>query len=171
MRVRLATPADAPRLVEIRAEGFATYRSFTPTGWEPPTEAADKPGAFAMVLADPDYRAAVAEDDAYIFGFAGYLPAATSRAPVEDDELAHLQNLFVTEAAWGSPAARMLHAWALNDARDRGFTSMRLFCAAGQARARRFYEREGWAVSGTEQEETPLGIPVVEYRRGLLAER
>lgn len=167
MQVRLATPADAPRLVAIRAEGFATYRSFAPPGWEPPIEATDEPEAFAAVLAEPDYRAAVARDGAGLVGFAGYLPAAVSRAPVDDPELAHLQNLFVTEAAWGTPAGRLLHAWALDDARGRGFSRMRLFCAAGQTRARRFYEREGWTVAGPEQTGTPLGMPVVEYRREL----
>jgi predicted GNAT family N-acyltransferase len=43
---------------------------------------------------------------------------------------------------------------------------MRLFTPEGQARARRFYEREGWVQYG-EPFEAGLGIPLVEYRREL----
>lgn len=169
MRVRPATPADAPRLVELRVEGFETYRSFAPDGWEPPAAAVGDPVELAEQLTDPTYRAAVAEGGGCVVGFAACLPATASWAQVDDDELAHLLNLFVTAASWGSPAAALLHAWALDDARNRGFTRMRLFCAEGQARARRFYGREGWEVRGP-VEGAPLGIPVVEYRRALSAQ-
>jgi hypothetical protein len=37
---------------------------------------------------------------------------------------------------------------------------------SGQARARRFYEREGWQAAG-ELFDNPLGLLLVEYRRGL----
>ena len=43
---------------------------------------------------------------------------------------------------------------------------MRLYTPAGQARARRFYEREGFAAAGGPQDRG-LGLPVIEYRRPL----
>ena len=56
---------------------------------------------------------------------------------------------------------------AEQDSRERGFTALRLFVAEGQARARRFYEREGWhAVTEPYLDPIP-GLPMVEYRRPL----
>jgi hypothetical protein len=42
---------------------------------------------------------------------------------------------------------------------------MRLFTAAGQARARRFYEREGWAAPEPPRPDPAFGMDTVEYRR------
>ena len=43
---------------------------------------------------------------------------------------------------------------------------MRLFTPADQARARRFYEREGWRVTGAPHHDD-IGFAVVEYRLDL----
>jgi GNAT superfamily N-acetyltransferase len=94
-------------------------------------------------------------------------PAARVEHPVDDPALAHLRNLFVRGDLWGSGLARTLHTTALDAARERGFSAIPLFCAAGQARARRFYEREGWETVGTPWHEAALGLDMVEYRRAL----
>jgi GNAT superfamily N-acetyltransferase len=109
----------------------------------------------------------VAEDDAGLAGQVTLLPAARANRPVDEPGLAHLRNLFVRADLWGSGLARTLHAAALDAARERGFSAMRLFSAAGQARARRFYEREGWQCVGEPWHEAGLGLDVVEYRRAL----
>jgi hypothetical protein len=44
---------------------------------------------------------------------------------------------------------------------------MRLFTPTEQARARRFYERQGWALTDGPYVEEDLGLSVVEYRRAL----
>jgi hypothetical protein len=54
-----------------------------------------------------------------------------------------------------------------DEARARAFTAMRLFTPAGQARARRFYEREGWSAVGGAFLVPALGLEVVEYRYAL----
>jgi GNAT superfamily N-acetyltransferase len=65
---------------------------------------------------------------------------------------------------WGSGLARELHDAAVAEARGRGFTAMRLFAAAGQGRARRFYEREGWVQQGDPSYDPAPGLEMVEYR-------
>jgi hypothetical protein len=55
---------------------------------------------------------------------------------------------------------------ALEEAARRGFPTIRLFTPVGQARARRFYEREGWEERG-EPFDAPLGLSLIEYRREL----
>ena len=41
---------------------------------------------------------------------------------------------------------------------------MRLFVAAGEARARRFYEREGWLPVGDPFDDPVPGLTMLEYR-------
>jgi hypothetical protein len=41
---------------------------------------------------------------------------------------------------------------------------MRLFTPVAQARARRFYEREGWRPRGEEFHVAALGLVLIEYR-------
>jgi hypothetical protein len=60
--------------------------------------------------------------------------------------------------------AHALHAAALDEARERGLTEQRLFVATGQARARRFYEREGWSFAGDPFDDPVPGLTVIEYR-------
>jgi GNAT superfamily N-acetyltransferase len=61
-------------------------------------------------------------------------------------------------------AAELLAA-AVAEARQRGFQRMRLLTPRDHARARRFYEREGWRPTGVELDRgsTLLGLAIVEY--------
>lgn len=160
MALRRAIPADAASLAAIVSEGLETYRAFAPPGWDPREAAREAARLNELLAADSPYRSWIAEDHEGPQGFSGYLPA-------DELGLGHLRHLFVSQRAWGTDVATTLHATVLDDAQARGFTTMRLFCAAGQERARRFYEREGWSATGLQIDETPLCIPVVEYRRGL----
>ena len=80
---------------------------------------------------------------------------------------AHLWMLFVRPLWWGSGLATRLHALALQESVQRGFSSIRLYTPAGAARARAFYVREGWELHGPPFAELLLGLDLVEYRRGL----
>jgi GNAT superfamily N-acetyltransferase len=52
---------------------------------------------------------------------------------------------------------------AVSEGRERGFERMRLFTPRDHARARRFYEREGWRPTGVESEDGHLRLAIVEY--------
>lgn len=167
MRLRPATEADAPELAATLSGGLDGYREFAPPGWVPPPSAealADVrarlggPGVWCLIAELPDGGHA---------GHVALVPAAFARKPDPEPGLAHLWMLFVRPAFWGTGVARDLHTAAIEEAARRGFTSMRLVAAAGQARARRFYEREGWTQRGQEFDEPELGLRVVEYRRRL----
>lgn len=62
-----------------------------------------------------------------------------------------LYRLFVREAAWGTGVADELHDAALSTLRSRGADSASLWCLAENARARRFYEKRGWRISGNDR--------------------
>lgn len=94
------------------------------------------------------------------FAPAGWDPPPPTRS------LAHFWQLFVAREWWGSGLAARLHAAVVEAAAHRGFTAMRLFTPAAQARARRFYEREGWRLWAAPVDDE-IGFPVVEYRLDL----
>jgi ribosomal protein S18 acetylase RimI-like enzyme len=163
---REAAPADAPRVAPVMAAGFDTYRAFAPAGWQPPPVEAFAE-RIAGRLAEPGVWCLLAEDGAGVAGYVAFLPAAEARRPVPDPRLAHFWMLFVRSAWWGTGLARRLHRDACAAATARGFTAMRLFTPAAQGRARRFYEREGWALAEGPYTDDELGFAVVEYRRTL----
>jgi GNAT superfamily N-acetyltransferase len=161
--LRLATPADAGEMAENLIDGFESYRDFAPPGWEPPTLEHEL-RIISEQLGHPDVWGLLAAADGEPAGHVSLMPASRSRDPVDDPHLAHFWHLFVRRSHWGTGLARDLHAAAVAEAARRSYTTLRLATPAGQARARRFYEREGWTVSRPEID-TGLGIPLVEYRR------
>jgi GNAT superfamily N-acetyltransferase len=162
---REATPADAPAIGRAVAEGFGGFRSFAPAGWRPPVLESEVLQVRDL-LAAGDLWCLLASRDGAPAGHVGFLAAARSIAPVDDPGLAHFRQLFVEPRWWGAGLAPALHTAAVEEAQARGYTAMRLFTPAGQARARRFYEREGWLQAGPPRD-SGVGLPTVEYRRAL----
>ncbi|MEA2417811.1 MAG: hypothetical protein QOE60_17 [Thermoleophilaceae bacterium] len=161
--LRPPTAADAEQLAASVSAGFASYRSFAPAGWEPPS------AAMELVLLDEALRRAdvwclVAESGGELAGHVAIRAAAGAPYGSDEPGLAHFWQLFVKPAWQGSGLAVELHREAVRAAGARGFTAMRLYAAAGQARARRFYEREGWVAAGPPFDLRGFGLPVVEYR-------
>ena len=146
-------------------EGTAGYREFAGENWRG-LRFEDELAYARADIEDPDAWCLVA-DDGGLAGQVSIVPAAKTRRPVDDHALGHLRNLFVRRDRWGSGLARELHAAAVAEARRRGFTELRLFAAAGQARARRFYEREGWVQEGEPAYDAGPDLEMVEYRLAL----
>lgn len=164
---RAATPEDVERIVALTMEGFETYRSFAPEGWTPPSASQEVERLLEMIGEDHVWYL-VAEHEGELVGHVGFLPAdRLSFARVDNPGLAHLRQLFVTRAHWGTGLARQLHAAAIDEARTRGFTGMRLFTPGGQERARSFYEREGWSLARPPAFDERIGLEIAEYRRAL----
>ena len=169
--LRDATADDVEALAGGVVAGLADYGAFAPPTWTPPT-AAEEAAHLRTLLADDRVRCVVAEAErSRVIGQVTVLPAAIAARPVDEPDLAHLRNLFVDREFWGAGVARLLNAAAVETAHGRGFTAMRLFVAEGQARARRFYEREGWAPAGEPFFDPVPGLSLVEYRRALRPQR
>jgi len=64
--------------------------------------------------------------------------------PTEDVRGVWLELLYVTPEFWGTGVAAALLGWATGYAGTTGASVMRLRVVEAQARARRFYQREGW---------------------------
>jgi GNAT superfamily N-acetyltransferase len=76
--------------------------------------------------------------------------------------MAQLRNLYVVPEAWGPGVASALHAVALAWMRSRAGEAI-LWVGESNARARRFYGREGWRPDG-ETRSSSLGPPELRYR-------
>jgi GNAT superfamily N-acetyltransferase len=164
--IRPATRQDMGTLANILSEGFESYRRWTPTGWEPPTRAAMLLGLMHKFGKDGSWCLLAFAADGNPAG------QATARAERDPDGeprpgVARLTQLFVREPHWGSGLAGELHELILTGMRERGFERACLWAATGQARARAFYEREGWHATGALDAENDLGLELMEYEREL----
>jgi GNAT superfamily N-acetyltransferase len=157
---------DIDELAVLVADAFVGYCTFAPVGWRPPS-AGEQARGLQEWIADPGFWGELASGGQTLVGHAVFIPAARhSFRAAPDPSLAHLGHLFVKPPYWGSGVATQLLDHAASAAADRGFSVMRLFVPAGQARARRFYTREGFVAAG-EPFEFGLGLSVLEYQRSL----
>jgi GNAT superfamily N-acetyltransferase len=135
LTTRVAVPADADAMARTMWLGFATYRSFAPAGWSLSWTAEDEAAGHVALLPDSDRR-----------------------------DTAHLWQLFVRPAWWGTGVADVLHDRFVAHAREAGCRRARLVTPAAHARARRFYERRGWRTDGPPGDLIGFGMPLVSYR-------
>jgi GNAT superfamily N-acetyltransferase len=159
LTVRAATAEDLPALLETVRQGFETYRTWAPRSWAPPERELHL-ASLRGRMAEPGCLCAIAEaPGGEPAGQVGAGPQAG--AP----HVRHLWMLFVREAWWGTGVASRLLAAAVADAQQRGARELRLQTPAEHARARAFYEREGWRRHGDPQYDPMLGLVLVGYRR------
>ncbi|WEX88070.1 GNAT family N-acetyltransferase [Sinorhizobium garamanticum] len=131
-------------MIEIRAardEDYATIVPLWHRGWHDahadlvPAEllAYRTLGHFALWLEQ-------ASDEFYVAADHGLLGLIS----LKDAEVV---KLYVSENARGTGVARSLLSFAEQLLLKRGVRQAELFCTAGNIRAQRFYEREGWSLS------------------------
>lgn len=86
--------------------------------------------------------------------------------------LGHLSRLYVDPDLWGDGIGTALYDAAMADLIGRGFPAATLWVLVDNTRARRWYERLGWARTGAWRPVyEPAGIHDVQYIRELRADR
>ena len=165
--LREAGTEDAAVLAATVAEGFASYLDWAPPGWEPPAVDEASLGRLVARLRRADVWCVLALVDGRPAGHVALSPVTTEDPGPLPAGQVFLWQMFVREPWRGHGVASTLMARAVAEATGRGFTAMRLWTPEGAARARRFYEREGWAPTGRRHEVSPSGLPTVEYGRAL----
>jgi GNAT superfamily N-acetyltransferase len=73
--------------------------------------------------------------------------------------------LYVDPGSWGAGYGAALDAAVREDLGEHGFPDATLWVLEANERARRFYEREGWALDGGRRDH--LGATAVRYRVAL----
>jgi GNAT superfamily N-acetyltransferase len=157
-RLRSASAEDVPGLVETVRQGFETYRAWAPRGWTPPELELHLAGVRGR-MAERGSWCEIAEHGGEPVGQVGTVPARG--AP----RAAHVWMLFVREGWWGTGLATRLLDRAVQRAAADGHEELRLQTPSEHARARAFYEREGWRREGEALYEPMLGLVLVSYRR------
>jgi GNAT superfamily N-acetyltransferase len=161
--VRAVRPEDAGNIVELVHDCFEEYREIAPPGWDPPADRRGPRERMEVALARSTTGGVVGEAAGAHAGHVLWIPAVESeRMSTSDPEVAYLWELFVARAHRGSGLATRLLADAV-EASLEGYAEMRLLTPRDQARARRFYEREGWSFMGDWGVDSELRLPIVEY--------
>lgn len=147
--LRPATSADAATVAELFRQSFRD----TFGGNYPPHEleeflARSDAALYARVLADPENRLLVGEQDGVMTGFCLLGPQA--ELPVDSSRRWWvLRQLYLLEAAKGRGMAQAMLDWAIAESRGRGMEELYLTVWIDNPRARRLYEKYGFVECGT----------------------
>ena len=151
--LRPAGAADAPAIASLFRESFAlTFQHLYPTGEMEGFLAEQSPAHFAACCTAADHAVFLGETlEGELLGYCLLGPYDLDRHI--PDLLAGrrwwtMRQLYLQEAAKGSGLADALMARALDEARARGAEELLLTVWIGNHRARRFYERHGFAEVG-----------------------
>jgi GNAT superfamily N-acetyltransferase len=140
--LRAATRADAPALADLARRSFAaTYVPTHDAGRiRIHCETVLSDPAVAAWFDVPDARIAVAVGQSALLGYVQWQPAD---APIPAWRPVELKRLYVDPAALGGGLGQRLFDHVRDDARAQGADLLWLCVYAGNARARRFYARQG----------------------------
>lgn len=162
MIVRPAVPDDVTGITEVYLDSWrAGY-----AGLLPPHVIEEQ----AHRRAEYDWRAAIAapagtavalEHDQIVGVVQATGPSGADR------DLPEITMLYVAPSCWGSAAARRLLATGVSWMTGHGYRAARLRVVEAQARARRFYQREGWRVDNSMPPAHNGFYPLVYYWRQL----
>ena len=146
--IRIAVPDDAVALAGTTRLGFESYRAWAPEGWQPPPRSLEIRSIRERLRAHDDLVRDGGRPDGEPAGHVGITHAAERERPhVRIPGRAHLWMLFVRPPWWGTGLAARLHRLGLEEAARQGYETIRLYTPHGAARARAFYEREGWELA------------------------
>jgi len=167
--VRRAGSEDQRRVTEFVLAGIDSYRDWAPH-WRPAPPSPETRERLARLYDDDDAAwILLAEDGEEIVGLVSLSMTTGADARVPDPGTVYLWQMFVRHDRQGSGLAGALMDRVFEEARRRGFERMVLWTPAGAARARRFYEREGWTLTGEEDPDSSFGLPLVQYGRTISA--
>lgn len=168
MEIRRATVADAPALARVHVAAWrSAYVGIMPDAYLADLDEARFARGWVSNLEDRVATTLVAlGNDGRIDGFAS-VGAAREKVPGVTGQLWALN---LHPVAIGTGLAMPLHRAALDRLASDGHHSVYLWVARSNARARRFYEREGWWADGGAQVAEFGGEPLdeVRYVRGVL---
>jgi GNAT superfamily N-acetyltransferase len=171
MQIRLAGIGDARAIAEAHVHGYqAAHRGIVPDAMIDGLSVDERTAQWSARLSDATASARriwVCDRDALIPGFAATAPSRDA-----DDDSAHTHELlliyFVPEA-WGRGFGRALTTHVIDDVRSRRARDITLWVFEANTRARRFYERAGFALDGGRKPVERGGATLCEirYRREL----
>jgi GNAT superfamily N-acetyltransferase len=168
MQLRPAEPDDAMAVARVHVRSWqAAYRGLLPDDYLDQLRPEDRAGRYDFASLDQQKpRTIVAEEEGRILGFATTAP---SREP---DLTGHgeLFALYVDPGHWRRGIGGALVQAARARLFELGFRNAVLWVMEGNARAERFYRKDGWAPDGSRKTDSVWGVSVneVRYQRTLI---
>ena len=182
--IRPAVTADAAAIATVRADSWrAAYDSLIPAATlaeatgpasvRAYTEFLTRRSCAGILVAEPQQPGPSGHT---VIGFASFGPerdAAGQLGPPPEaspsgSAAGELYAIYVQPAYWGGQAGWRLLTEAVSQAAAQRYTSLSLWVLADNRRARRFYERGGFAVTGESQVLDDLGgLTEIRYWRPL----
>ena len=166
MNIRPATSADAPAVAAVHVASWqGAYRGVFPDEvLDGPELAVSRLRGWQRLLDAPAPRTVslVAEDDGA--QIVGLFHAGPARDEDAGPATAEVMMIYAAPDAWGTGAGRGLMTAGLDGLRATGFADVTLWVLESNDRARRFYERAGFAPDGAVKDDIMAGTPIREVR-------
>jgi GNAT superfamily N-acetyltransferase len=156
MELRRAVPSDSLAVARVHVRAWQVgYCGLLPAAYLESLRPEDRAARYTFDRPDGP-RTTVAVAGGAVVGFSTIHGAELCALHVDPD-------------SWGGGVGRALIARARAELAASGLAEAHLWLLAGNARAQRFYERDGWVTDGTRRTDTVWGITVdeFEYRRRL----
>jgi GNAT superfamily N-acetyltransferase len=163
LAVRPAQLDDAPALTVAHVRAWqAAYRGLLPQPYLDGLDVDERADAWRQRLSQPteDARSLVGTVDDRVAGFVSFGSARDE----ESGEGGEVYALNVHPDDWGAGVGSALLSAAHAGLADLGFDESALWVLSGNARARRFYERHGWAVEENVRTRHLKGAALAEVR-------
>lgn len=175
LTIRPARPEDAEVIAAIRARSWqAAYVGVIPAGLLAESTSPASVTRQARRILDRWTGMIVAEADGEVVGYANFGRERASGkpgslpGPEQDSSRAELYAIYVAPAHWSAGAGRALMDTVLDRAVAAGYKSISLWVLRDNPRARRFYERAGFAATGDSEVLADLGgVTEIRYVRAL----
>jgi GNAT superfamily N-acetyltransferase len=162
MLIRPAEPSDAMAVARVHVRSWqVAYRTLLPDDYLDQLRPEDRAQRYDFASLDPrNPKTIVAVEEGSICGFA-------TTAPSRDPDLAdhgELFALYVDPEMWGRGIGVALVSGARTELVRAGFRNAVLWVLAGNLRAERFYQFDGWAPDGRGRTDVVWGATVDEVR-------
>ena len=165
--IRHASGRDAARIAGIHVRSWqAAYRGLVPDEVLDALDPVHRAMVWKGLLGTSEETVLVAMRGSRMAGFCSLVPSRDPDAAAGTGEIA---SFWVDPPAWGLGAGRALARELVAQARGRRFRRLTLWVLPGNARARCFYEKAGFAPDGAVKQEERQGhaIEVTRYVREL----
>ena len=161
-QLRRARPGDAAAIAEVHARTWqAAYEHVF--GAERLAQHRPDAALWTRILSNESVDARVAEDGE------GRIVAFVSVGPSRDDDAeGELYAIYALPEAWGTGTGHALMQAGVEAMRSAGYCDAILYVLDDNTRARRFYEREGWALDGGTKPDEFFGVEITELRYRLV---
>lgn len=173
MRIRRARPEDAEVIAEIHVRSWkAAFSGLLPQDYLDALRPEDRRPEWDEALRGPTWPLVLlAEEDLGIVGFVSLGPSRDADAGAA--AVGEIRTIYLDPSAWGGGVGSALLGAAEAELSRAGFPMATLWVLETNAKARRFYERHGWATDGGSQmhDWVAFSSPDVRYRRELGTDR